>query len=59
MPKPLCEYPDLMTIDEACEYLRCCDKTVRTMVRAGKLQVYRVGSSIRIIKKSLRDVAFN
>ena len=53
MPKPLDEYPDLMTVPEVAEYLRCCEKTVREMIRANKLQIYRVGRKIRVLKSSI------
>lgn len=53
MPKPISEYPDLMTVEEVAEYLRCCTKTVYELVRSGHLQKYMVGRQIRIMKSSL------
>lgn len=57
MPKPLEEYPDLMTIEEVAEYYRCCTKTVYELVRAGKLRKYMVGRQIRVVKASIADLA--
>ena len=57
MPKPLSEYPDLMTVKEVAEYFRCSTKTVYELARSGRLGVYRVGNQIRIVKSSLRDPA--
>ena len=57
MPKPLSEYPELMTVNEVAEYFRCCTKSVYEMVRSGKLQTYRIGNSIRIVKSCLFDLA--
>jgi len=55
MPKPIDDYPDLMTVNEVAEYLRCCSKTVYELIRAGKLQRYMVGRQIRVVKTSLTD----
>lgn len=56
-PKPLSEYPDLMTVPEVAEYLRCSTKTVYELVRAGRYEKYMVGNQIRIIKSSLLSAA--
>ena len=57
MPKPIDAYPDLMTVEEVAEYLRCCTKTVYEMVRSGQLQRYMVGRQIRVVKSSLLTAA--
>lgn len=57
MPKPLSDYPDLMTVREVAEYFRCSTKKVYQLVRAGKLDKYMVGNQIRIVKSSLLDSA--
>lgn len=57
MPKPIDDYPDLMTVEEVAEYLRCCTKTVYEMVRSGQLQRYMVGRQIRVVKSSLLTAA--
>ena len=56
MPRQLTEYPDLMTVDEVAEYLRCCSKTVYEMVRAQMLETYRIGRKIRIVRRSLEHL---
>jgi len=57
MPKTIKEYPDLMTVKETAEYLRCSTKTVYEMVRSNKLRTYMVGRSIRIVKACLAEMA--
>ena len=45
--------PSLVSIRDAAEYYRVSQQTVRRMIKAGKLKVYRVGRQIRIDQDDL------
>ena len=44
----------LYTIAEAAAVLRCCTKTVRTLIQRGDLRIKRVGSRVRISDAALK-----
>jgi excisionase family DNA binding protein len=48
--------PDLLTAEEACEFLRITPLTLYTYIKQGKLPAFRVGKRYRITKESI--VAF-
>lgn len=50
------DLPDLLTAEEACEFLRITPLTLYTYIKQGKLPAYRVGKRYRISKQSI--VAF-
>jgi excisionase family DNA binding protein len=41
-------WPEVMTVDEAADYLRTNERTVRVMLKAGKLPGAKVGRAWRI-----------
>jgi excisionase family DNA binding protein len=47
--------PSLVSIRDAAEYYRVSQQTVRRMIKAGKIKVYRVGRQIRIDPDDLVD----
>jgi excisionase family DNA binding protein len=46
--------PKLFTIPEVARHLRVCSKTVRRMIKDGKLIAIRVGKQPRISERDLR-----
>ena len=51
--KRLDELPELVTVREVSGVLRCCDSTVREMLRRGELQELRVGRKVLIRRVEL------
>jgi excisionase family DNA binding protein len=47
------ELPDLLTIDEAADWLGCSVATVRRLVKSGELRRVKVGRLDRIPRKAL------
>ena len=45
--------PPLVSIRDAADYYQVSQQTVRRMIKAGKLKVYRVGRQIRIDQDDL------
>jgi len=46
-------YPDLMTITEVANYLRCSYKTAYKLVKSGKIKSKKIGQQYRIHKDVL------
>lgn len=46
--------PDLMTVDQVAELFSVSDKTVRRMIRDGRLQAVAFGRAWRIPREALR-----
>jgi excisionase family DNA binding protein len=47
------EVPEVMTVNEAAEYLRVHHSTIRRHIEAGKIPAFRVGGAWRLHKKSI------
>ena len=47
------EYPDILTVDEACEALRVGYNAMYELLNTGKLKAYKNGRVWRIPKSSL------
>ena len=47
------QYPDILTVEEACEALRMGYNAVYDLLNEGKLKAYKNGRVWRIPKKSL------
>ena len=47
------QYPDILTVEEACEALRMGYNAVYDLLNEGKLRAYKNGRVWRIPKKSL------
>ena len=54
--RPMASPPQsLLSVRDAADYYHVSQQTVRRMIKAGKLKVYRVGRQIRIDKDDLVD----
>lgn len=49
------EYPDILTVGEACEALRIGYNAAYELLRSGKLRAYKNGRVWRIPKESLKE----
>lgn len=49
------EYPDILTVEEACEALRIGYNAAYELLRSGKLRAYKNGRVWRIPKESLKE----
>lgn len=49
------DYPDILTVSEACELLRVGSNAIYKLLDNGKLSAYRNGRVWRIPKKSVKD----
>lgn len=49
------DYPDILTVEEACEVLRVGYNTIYEYLNSGKLKAYRNGRVWRIPKQSIKD----
>lgn len=50
------ELPDLMTVQELADFLRCSTKVAYAMVRSGQISTIRVGThQYRVTKKALGE----
>lgn len=49
------EYPDILTVEEACEVLRVGYNAMYELLNSGKVKAYRNGRVWRIPKASLVD----
>ena len=49
------EYPDILTVEEACEALRMGYNAMYDLLNSGKLKGYRNGRVWRIPKHALQD----
>lgn len=47
------QYPDILTVEEACEALRIGYNAIYNLLMSGKLRAYRNGRIWRIPKESL------
>ena len=47
------QYPDILTVEEACEALRMGYNAVYELLNEGKLKAYKIGRVWRIPKESL------
>ena len=47
------QYPDILTVEEACEALRIGYNAIYSLLMSGKLRAYRNGRIWRIPKESL------
>ena len=47
------QYPDILTVEEACEALRMGYNAVYDLLNEGKLKAYKIGRVWRIPKESL------
>jgi excisionase family DNA binding protein len=54
--KALKEYPEVMTVREVAEYLRCSAQKVYNMVQANELPATKVGGSIRFKRDKLAEI---
>jgi excisionase family DNA binding protein len=46
-------YPDLLTLDEVAEILRCCRKKAIKTVKANRIKYIQFGREYRILKNAL------
>ena len=46
---------EILTVQEIADYLRTTIRTVRGLIRKGKLKALRVGRSYRITKEALNE----
>ena len=53
--KQFFEYPDVLTVKQAAELLAVSKNTVYKLIRDKALPCRRIGSAIRISKKSIED----
>lgn len=51
--RPLKDDP-LLTVKEVSEFLKCSDKTVRTLIDNGSLSAYEVGGQLRIYSSDIK-----
>ena len=49
------EYPEILTVEEACEALRIGENAIYELLGSGKLKGYRNGRVWRIPRTSLRE----
>ena len=49
------EYPDILTVDEACEALRVGYNAMYDLLNAGKLKAYKNGRTWRIPRNALKE----
>ncbi len=58
-PRPLAEYPELMTVAEAAEYLRIATSTAYLLTKPGdhprRLPAVKVGGRTFVVRKHLAD----
>lgn len=53
------EYPDVMTVEDMCEYLRISTKTGYKLLRNGTIQCLKPGKSYLIPKKFVLEFINN
>ncbi len=53
------EYPDILTVEEACEALRVGYNAMYELLNSGKLKAYKNGRVWRIPKTSLKEYLIN
>lgn len=51
--KRIADYPDVLTVEEACELLGVCTKTVYKMLKKGEIKKRTIGRLIRIPKDNI------
>ncbi len=49
------EYPDILTVEEACEVLRVGYNALYELLNAGKLKAFRNGRHWRIPKEAIKE----
>ena len=49
------EYPDILTVEEACEALRVGYNAMYVLLNSGKLKAYKNGRVWRIPKESIKE----
>lgn len=47
--------PDILTLTEAAAFIGCSEKTIRVMIRAGKVPYYKIGAQYRLRRAVLDD----
>ncbi|MDR2441654.1 MAG: helix-turn-helix domain-containing protein [Planctomycetaceae bacterium] len=47
------EYPEILTVDEAAEYLKVSPGMIRKLVNEERIAYFRIGSRIRILRDDL------
>ncbi len=53
------EYPDILTVEEACEALRVGYNAMYELLNSGKLKAYKNGRVWRIPKESVKKYIIN
>ena len=53
------EYPDLLTVEEACEALRMGEIAMYRLLRSGRLKAFRNGTVWRIPKLAIQEYILN
>lgn len=49
------EYPDILTVEEACEALRVGNNAMYELLNSGKIRAYKNGRVWRIPKNSIKE----
>lgn len=53
--KRICDYPDILTVEEASELLGVSTKTVYKLLREGQIEKRSVGRAFKIPKVNITD----
>lgn len=53
MPKHICDYPDVLTVEEVKEILQIGRRTAYRLIERNELQHFKIGTKIRIPKQCL------
>lgn len=51
------EYPEMMNVAEAAEYLRCSEQQLRKQIHYGHIPAFKLGNAWRISKTALIQLA--
>lgn len=51
------EYPEMMNVAEAAEYLRCSEQQIRKQIGYGHIPAFKIGNAWRISKSALIELA--
>ena len=49
------EYPDVLTVEEACEVLRISSSTLYHLLSLGEIKGYRIGKTWRVPKLAIQE----
>lgn len=52
-PRPPKGKPELLTLNETADILRCCKRTVSRLIAGDQLAATRVGRSVRVTRREL------